>query len=193
VDTDQPVDEASQRASQAWAARRSAVDTTFEVGASVVYPAHGVAEVRGREKRTIGGETLTYVVLTVAGEIRSDDLTVLVLEDRLEELGVRPAMSVGEAADVLEVLAERNPRLSSNWSRRFKSHQQKLRSGDVFECAEVVRNLALRQRDKPLAAAEKAMYRRARIGLISELAVTWGVSTEDAATRVDSALEPDRA
>jgi CarD family transcriptional regulator len=162
---------------------------TFEVGASVVYPVHGVAEVRGRETRTIDGKTLTYMVLLVSGEIRADDLTVLVREDRLEELGVRPAMSIGDASDVLEVLAVRNARLSPNWSRRFKNHQEKLRSGDVFECAEVVRNLALRQREKPLASAEKAMYRRARLGLISELAVTWGLSTEAAADRVDSALQ----
>ena len=161
---------------------------TFEVGTSVVYPVHGVAEVIGHESRTVDGETLTYLVLTILGEIRADDLTVLVLEDRLEGLGVRLAMSVEDAEDVLGLLAMRNARLSPNWSRRFKNHQEKLRSGDVFECAEVVRNLALRQRDKPLASAEKAMYRQARNGLVSELAVTWGISNDAASDRVDCAL-----
>lgn len=160
---------------------------TFEVGTSVVYPVHGVAEVIGYESRTVDGETLTYLVLTILGEIRADDLTVLVLEDRLEGLGVRLAMSVDDAVDVLEVLAMRNARLSPNWSRRF-NHQERLRGGDVFECAEVVRNLALRHRDKPLASAEKAMYRQARSGLVSELAVTWGISHDAASGRVDCAL-----
>jgi CarD family transcriptional regulator len=144
-----------------------------------------------RETRSIDGELRRYLVLLITGEIRADDLTVRVQEDRLQELGVRPAMSSEEAIDVLDVLAVSKPRLSSNWARRFKNHQAKLRSGDVFECAEVVRNLALRQRDKPLAAAEKAMYHRARTSLVSELAVTWGVSAEAAADRVDGALAPD--
>jgi CarD family transcriptional regulator len=160
----------------------------LEVGTSVVYPAHGVAEVMGQEVRTVDGQSSTYVVLKIRGEIRSDDLTIRVLRERLEELGVRHAISVEGAGEVLEVLAVRNARLSPNWSRRFKNHQAKLRSGDVFECAEVVRNLALRQREKPLAAAEKAMYRHARSGLIAELAVTWGIGQDAAAGRVDAAL-----
>lgn len=161
---------------------------TLEVGASVIYPVHGVAEVIGRETRTVDGETSTYLVLAILGEIRADDLKILVLEERLEELRVRFAISVEDAAGVLDVLAIRNARLSPNWSRRFKNHQEKLRSGDLFECAEVVRNLALRHRDKPLAAAEKAMYRQARNCLVSELAVTWGISSDAASDRVDCAL-----
>ena len=161
----------------------------LDVGTSVVYPVHGVAEVIGMDVRTVDGETLNYVVLRIRGEIRSDDLTIHVLRDRLEDLGVRHAISAEDAGEVLEVLAIRNPRLSPNWSRRFKNHQAKLRSGDVFECAEVVRNLTLRQRQKPLGAAEKAMYRQARSGLIAELAVTWGVGEDAAAIRIDAALQ----
>ena len=163
---------------------------TFEVGMSLVYPVHGVAEVVARETRAVDGESLRYLVLLIAGEIRADDLTVRVREDRLQELGVRPAMSAEDASDVLGVLAVSKPHLSPNWARRFKNHQAKLRSGDIFECAEVVRNLALRQRDKPLAAAEKAMYHRARTSLVAELAVTWGVTTQAASDRVDGALAP---
>jgi CarD family transcriptional regulator len=166
---------------------------TFDVGARVVYPVHGVADIIGRERRTIDGETLTYLVLTIPGAIRSDHLTLLVPEDQAEEIGVRHAVSAEDAADVLAVLAVREPRIASNWSRRFKNHQEKLRSGDVYECAEVVRNLALRQQVRPLATAETAMYRKARQALISELAVTWGISDDDAADRVDGALRPRAA
>ncbi len=79
-------------------------------------------------------------------------------------------------------------RVPSNWSRRFKNHQEKLKSGDVYECAEVVRNLAIRQRTATLSTAEKSMYAKARHILISELAVSWQVSDEDAEARVDAAL-----
>ena len=163
---------------------------TFAIGTTVVYPVHGVAEVVGRETRTFGSDTQIYLVLLIQGDHRADELRVLIREDRLEEVGVRPAMSKTDAADVLDVLAVRNPRLAPNWSRRFKNHQAKLKSGDVFEVAEVVRNLALRQQSKALGAAEKAMYRQARTALVSELAVTWGVTIEAASDRIDVALQP---
>lgn len=161
---------------------------TPEIGSSVVYPVHGVAEIVGTETRCLAGEQVSYLVLLVPGELRTDDLKLLVRADQLDEIGIRPAMSVADASDVLEVLAVANPRLSPNWSRRFKNHQAKLKSGDVFELAEVVRNLALRQQSKALGAAEKAMYRQAHTNLVAELAVTWGVATDSAARRVDDAI-----
>lgn len=160
-----------------------------EVGTTVVHPVHGVAEIVGRETRTVGDDEAIYLVLMVFGELRADDLKLLVRADRLDEIGIRSAMSEEDASDVLDVLAVANPRLPPNWSRRFKNHQAKMKSGDVFELAEVVRNLALRQRSKALGAAEKAMYRQARTSLVSELAITWGVSPDSAAGRVDVALE----
>ena len=77
-----------------------------------------------------------------------------------------------DALAVLEVLAVREPRVASNWSRRFKNHQEKLRSGDLFAQAEVVRNLALRQEHKRLGPAESTMLRHARQGVVAELAVS---------------------
>jgi CarD family transcriptional regulator len=76
----------------------------------------------------------------------------------------------------------------SNWSRRFKNHQEKLKSGDVYQVAEVVRNLAARNRDASLSAAERTMYDRARINLISEIAPALKVSTEEAEAFLDEAL-----
>jgi CarD family transcriptional regulator len=140
------------------------------VGARVVYPVHGVVEVVGHERRTVDGVTSTYVVLSAPGEILSDNLRLVVPEDRLEELGVRDPVSAEDAVEVLALLAARNVRVPSTWSRRFKNHKDKLRTGDVFACAEVVRNLAH--------------------GLVSELAVAWGISDDDASRRIDRALEP---
>jgi CarD family transcriptional regulator len=155
----------------------------------VVYPVHGIAEIVGSETRTIDGQATTYVVMLIAGEHRGDDLRILVEQDRFDEIGIRSAMSTETADDVLEVLAVANPRLSKTWARRYKNHQDKLKSGDVFDVAEVVRNLALLQRTKPLGAAEKALYRQARMALVSELAVTWGTSRDSAADRVERALQ----
>ena len=163
----------------------------FKVGTKVVYPSHGVAEIVGREKKKgVDGKAVNYLVLSVPerGWGTAGAMTVSVPEDRAEDLGVRTAISDEEAADVLEVLAVTNVRVPSNWSRRFKNHQEKLKSGDVYECAEVVRNLAIRQRNASLSTAEKSMYANARHILTSELAVSWGVDDEEAAARIDQAL-----
>ena len=156
---------------------------------TVVYPVHGVAEIVGRETRTVDGQVMTYVVLLITGDHRGDDLRILVQQDRFDEIGIRSAMSKETADDVLDVLAVANPRLSETWARRYKNHQAKLKSGDVFDLAEVVRNLTILQRTKTLGAAEKALYRQARTALVSELAVTWGTSQDFAADRVDRALQ----
>jgi CarD family transcriptional regulator len=165
-------------------------ESEFEVGAKVVYPAHGVAEILRREKRELNGEQRTYLVLLVPqqGWGTAGGMTVSVPEDAAADLGVRAAIDSEDADDVLEVLAVRDVRMPANWSRRFKNHQEKLKSGDVYQCAEVVRNLACRLRTARLSTAEQAMYAKARYILISELAVSWGITEEDATAKIDGVL-----
>ena len=103
-------------------------------------------------------------------------------------VGVRPPVNPEELEDLVAVLSKPDPRVPSNWSRRFKNHQEKLKSGDVYQVAEVVRNLAARNRDASLSAAERTMYDRARINLISEIAPALKVSAEEAEHYLDEAL-----
>jgi CarD family transcriptional regulator len=163
---------------------------TFEVGSRVVYPSHGMAEILRREKMTVDGESVTYLVLSIPqrGWGTSGGLKVSVPEERASSLGVRAAVSEEEAGDILDVLAATDVRVPTNWSRRFKNHQEKLKSGDIYQCAEVVRNLAVRQKSSSLSTAERAMYGNARHILISELAVSWDVEVVEAEARVDRTL-----
>ena len=163
---------------------------TFAVGTKVIYPAHGTAQIVARTTRTFGGETVDYLELVVPerGYGTSGDMTVLVPEAKAAELGVRSAISAEEANEVLAVLAVANVRVPTNWSRRFKNHQEKLKSGDVYECAEVVRNLSRREHDGSLSTAEKSMQARARQILVSELAVSWNITFEEAGARIDEVL-----
>jgi CarD family transcriptional regulator len=108
--------------------------------------------------------------------------------DTADTVGVRPPVSPDELEDLVAVLSKPDPRVPSNWSRRFKNHQEKLKSGDVYQVAEVVRNLAARNRDAALSAAERTMYERARINLISEIAPALKVSNEAAEAYLDEAL-----
>ena len=157
---------------------------TYKPGDRVVYPHHGAAVIEKKEKRSAFGEERDYLVLRMA----HGDLVLSVPVDKVEQVGMRWPISTEDVEDLFEVLGKRDVREPANWSRRFKNHQEKLKSGDVYQVAEVVRNLALRNNAKGLSAGEKSLYTKARTVLISELAFALDVDEEIATTRVDNAL-----
>src|SRR5689334_12906569 len=162
----------------------------YKIGSKVIYPAHGTAEIVGRTTREFDGKKVKYLELKIPerGFGVSGDMKVLVPEEKAAELGVRDAISAEEAEEVLEVLAVANARVPTNGPRRIKNHQEKLKSGDVYQCAEVVRNLSQRENGGSLSTAEKSMQVRARHILISELSVSWNVDHESAEARIDEVL-----
>ena len=157
---------------------------TFKVGDRVVYPHHGAAVIKKKEKIEAFGEKRDYLVLQMV----HGELTLRVPVDKAEEVGMRPPISVEDVEDVLRLLGKRDVREPSNWSRRFKNHQEKLKSGDVYQVAEVVRNLALRDADKGLSAGEKSMFVKARQVLVSELAFALNISEDTALERLNKTL-----
>ena len=156
----------------------------FKKGETVIYPQHGACIVKGIRKMVVFGEKRDYLIL----ETVINEMTLNVPIDNTEQVGVRPPVSADELEDLVSVLARPDPRVPSNWSRRFKNHQEKLKSGDVYQVAEVVRNLAARNRDASLSAAERTMYERARVNLISEIAPALKVTSEAAEAYLDNAL-----
>ena len=156
----------------------------FKVGDRVVYPHHGAAVIKKKQSMDVAGEKKDYFVLQMA----HGDLTLSVPVDKADEVGMRPPISVEDVEDLFEVLGRRDVREPANWSRRFKNHQEKLKSGDVYQVAEVVRNLALRESARGLSAGEKSMLERARVILASELSIAWNVPEEEALDRLGKAL-----
>lgn len=156
----------------------------FKIGDRVVYPHHGAAVVESTETREAFGQKTEYLVLRMA----HGDMVLRVPVDKAEEVGMRWPISTEDVEDLFEVLARRDVREPANWSRRFKNHQEKLKSGDVYQVAEVVRNLALRERDKGLSAGEKTLFTKARNVLVSELSFALDVSEEEALAKVEEAL-----
>ncbi len=157
---------------------------SFDVGDRVVYPHHGAAVITKREKRKVNGTSAEYLVL----EMAHGELTLSVPVDRADDVGMRPPIGSDEVEDLFELLAKKDVREPANWSRRFKNHQEKLKSGDVYQVAEVVRNLALRDQAKGLSAGEKSMFIKARSVLVSELSFALDVSEDDALARVEEQL-----
>jgi CarD family transcriptional regulator len=137
-----------------------------------------------RDTREFEGEKTDYLVLQMA----HGELTLSVPADKAEEVGMRPPIGEEEVQDLFELLGRKDIREPANWSRRFKNHQEKLKSGDVYQVAEVVRNLALRDQAKGLSAGEKSMFVKARSVLVSELSFALNVSEDDALEQVEATL-----
>jgi CarD family transcriptional regulator len=137
-----------------------------------------------REKRKIEGKNVEYLVL----EMAHGELTLRVPVEKADDVGMRPPIGKDEVEDLFELLGKKDIREPATWSRRFKNHQEKLKSGDVYQVAEVVRNLALRDQAKGLSAGEKSMFVKARGVLVSELSFALDVDEEEALARVDKQL-----
>ena len=157
---------------------------SFDVGDKVVYPHHGAAVIEKREKKEVFGETREYLVLRLA----YGDLTLMVPADNTDEVGLREVINDEEVEEVFAVLRKKEARMPTNWSRRFKNHVEKLKSGDVYQVAEVVRNLSLRDNEKGLSAGEKRMLAKARQILVSELTFAINVDEAEAEKKLDEAL-----
>ena len=165
----------------------------FDVGDRVVYPHHGAAIIVRKETRDFNGEDTEYLVLEVKRE--ETRVTISVPSEEVDDVGMRPPISRDEVEDLFDLLAKRDIREPANWSRRFKNHQEKLKSGDVYQVAEVVRNLSLRDQAKGLSAGEKSMFLKARSVLVSELSFALDLTEEDALDKVLDTLtaEPSEA
>ncbi|MHB1446196.1 MAG: CarD family transcriptional regulator [Acidimicrobiales bacterium] len=157
----------------------------FNIGDNVVYPRHGAAVVERREVRTTFGAEREYLVLRLAG---GADLTLMVPVDNADAIGLREVINDEEVAEVFAVLTKTDVRMPTNWSRRYKNHVEKLKSGDIYQVAEVVRNLSIRDRDKHLSAGEKRLQTMARGILVSELIVAIGVGEAEVEERLNAAL-----
>ena len=156
----------------------------FKIDDRVVYPHHGAAIIEAKEKMVVNGEEREYLVLKLA----YGDLVLKVPADNTEMVGIRDIINEEEVRKVFDVLGQEEVKMPTNWSRRFKTHVEKLRSGDIYQVAEVVRNLSLRDTDKGLSAGEKRMLAKARQILVSELTFAMNLTEEEAEKTLDKNL-----
>ncbi len=156
----------------------------LKVGSRVIYPHHGAAIVRKVKRTRAFGKISEYLTL----EIVHTDMTIQVPADIVDEVGIRAPISKDEVKELLKMISKKSVREPANWSRRYKNYQEKLRSGDVWQVAEVVRNLHLRTKIKDLSAGEKNLYDQAEVLLVSEISFSLNVSHDTAIERVHGAL-----
>jgi CarD family transcriptional regulator len=137
----------------------------FEIGDSVVYPHHGAGRVLRKEMKTVLGESREYLTI----KILHNDMTVMVPTENAALAGLRRVIDEETVLKVLAVLQDQSSEMPKNWNRRFKHNRDKIKTGDIYELAEVVRNLAIREAEKGLSTGEKQMFMRSKKILASEL------------------------
>jgi CarD family transcriptional regulator len=160
------------------------VDCNFEVGDKVVYPHHGAGLVLKKETRNLMGEKRDYLTITIL----HNNMTVMVPCENAHRAGLRSVIDEVQVKKVIGVLTDEVSDMPKNWNRRFKHNREKIKTGDVFELAEVVRNLAIREWEKGLSTGEKQMYTRAKKILASEFMYALDKDEEGAETFLDDLL-----
>jgi CarD family transcriptional regulator len=156
----------------------------FEVGDKVVYPHHGAGTVVKRETREVLGEKREYLTI----QILHNDMTVNVPCENADKVGLRKVIDEEMVELVTSALTGDGTTMPKNWNRRFKHNRDKMKTGDIFELAEVVRNLSLRDKDKGLSTGEKQMFVKAKKILASELMYAMEMEEDEAAVWLDEVL-----
>jgi CarD family transcriptional regulator len=156
----------------------------YKVGDKVVYPHHGAGTVVKKEKREVLGEKREYLTI----KILHNDMTVNVPSENAEKVGLRKVIGEDMVKVVVKALTGGGTQMPKNWNRRFKHNRDKMKTGDILELAEVVRNLSLRDAEKGLSTGEKQMFVKAKKILASELMYAKDMDEEEAAEWLDGVL-----
>jgi CarD family transcriptional regulator len=148
----------------------------FKPGDKAVYPAHGVGEVKAIETREISGNKQTFYIL----KILDNGMTIMVPTQNVKSVGLREIIGEEQVDEVYEILQERDITVDNQtWNRRYREYMDKIKTGSVYEIAEVLRDLSLLKFEKELSFGERKMLDTARSLLVKELSIAQGISEEE--------------
>jgi len=156
----------------------------FNIGDKVVYPMHGAGTIEGIEEKDILGEKQSYYIIKMPGEVK-----VMVPTSKAEGIGVRDIIDKETAGKVFKVLETDSTQMDMNWNKRYRDNMEKMKSGDIYEVADVVRNLSFKQKEKGLSTGEKKMLLNAKQILVSELTLAGNSKKEEIEEMVNSKID----
>jgi CarD family transcriptional regulator len=157
----------------------------FQLGDKVIYPNHGLGIIERIEEKTILGTTCGFFYLRIV----ANDTTVLVPVANVDNVGLRRAIDDDEVNRLFGLLGDGKIDNHQNWKGRFKDNSDKMRTGSIYDMADVLKSLTFLSRSKSLSFREKRMLDRAKALIVSEVSEVMRVKSLDIETRVDEALE----
>src|SRR5690554_4379625 len=156
----------------------------FNIGDKVVYPMHGAGIIEAIEEKEILGNKRKYYIM----RLPLGDMKVMIPIDSTKDIGLREIIGEKEFAKVVNILKGEKSNMSQNWNRRYRANMDKIKSGDIYEVAEVVRNLILLDQEKGLSTGERKMLNSAKQILISEFSLVQNLNEQQAEEMVYSML-----
>ena len=155
----------------------------FNVGDYIVYPMHGAGTIDAIEEKDILGEKQAYYIIKMPGEVK-----VMIPTAQAEKVGIRNIIDKTEANKVFDILSEDETQIDMNWNKRYRENMDKMKTGDIYEVADVVRNLSFKQKEKGLSTGEKKMLTNAKQILVSELALAESSTQEIVEEQIDQKI-----
>lgn len=156
----------------------------FNIGDKVVYPMHGAGIIEAIEEKEILGQKRKYYIMRMP----IGDMKVMIPMKNADDAGLREIITLKEVDQVMAVLSDDISRMPKNWNRRYRANMDKIRSGDIYEVAMVVRNLMLRDREKGLSTGERKMLTNAKQILVSEIVLAKDVDEKTAEELINTAI-----
>lgn len=162
----------------------------FKVGKKAVYPAHGVVQVKSVESKEICGTTKDFYILQVV----DSDVTVMVPTDNAKSVGLRPVITKRQISRIYNILKEKTKESgqqngNQSWNKRYREYSDKLKSGDIFEVANVLRDINLLQKDKDLSFGEKRIMDSARSLLVKEISIAKNREEDSVTKEIEKLLD----
>ena len=155
----------------------------FNVGDEVVYPMHGAGTIDSIEEKDILGKRESYYILAMPGNVK-----VMIPIAKAEEVGVRNIIDKASAERVFTIFDQDETDTEKNWNKRYRDNMDKIKSGDIYEIADVVRNLSFKQKEKGLSTGEKKMLNNAKQILISELVLAEHLNQDEIERLIDNKI-----
>lgn len=157
----------------------------YSVGDKVVYPMHGAGVIESIEEKEILGRKQNYYVLRMP----LGDMKVMIPTQSVENIGLREVIHSNDVDKVYEILQDQDVNVTSNWNKRYRENMSKIKSGNIYEVADVVRILMKREREKGLSTGEKKMLNSAKQILVSELILAEDSDQVEVESTIDKFLK----
>ena len=159
----------------------------YKIGDKIVYPMHGAGIIEAIEAREIFEEIKPYCIM----QIVSEGLQILIPVDKVDDIGVRTIVTQPVIDEMIETLKLPMDVMEKNWNRRYREHLERLKTGDIFEVAKVVKNLILLDRLKGLSTGEKKMLNNARNFIVSEMVLIQDKDKEEILDLINSSVHSE--
>ena len=167
---------------------RSTSKTTFEIGDKAVYPAHGVGVIERIDAKEISGAILSFYVM----RILDTDMTVMIPQTNIKNAGLREIISPHQVAKVFKIFEDQEVIIdTTTWNRRYREYMEKIKTGSVYEIAQVMRDLCVLKKTKTLSFGERKMLDTARSLLVKELAIAKSAKEEEIEKKISSYFDEE--